>query len=1281
MSSPSAKVESLSSVPSPKALESAGMAKRHGPDSNWTDPEHLGRPKPAPFLKWGRAWPDLLTKRAKSGYFANRKSPLKLSAAMASLPIPLSLTLSSLAKTPSSKPSPSLFKQYLNSRPLQLFQPNTPSHFTALYKLPSPSSPVESSPQLSDDDNDPDFDEEDDEDDLDSEEYEPVSADIQDDSEQEEDDEDDEENAGVGVSGRDSRYEEFKWQRVERFRNEVREFGKDIIDVEELASVYNFRIDKFQRLAIQAFLRGSSVVVSAPTSSGKTLIAESAAVATVARGRRLFYTTPLKALSNQKFRDFRETFGDANVGLLTGDSAVNKDAHILIMTTEILRNMLYQSVGMDSSESALAHVDVIVLDEVHYLSDMSRGTVWEEIVIYCPKQVQLICLSATVANPDELAGWIGQIHGKTELVTSSKRPVPLTWHFSTKTSLLPLLNEKGTGINRNLLRNQWQLDSSGGDPYEDEGSWQRKSRKNKLNTSTRSKNGNNFNRRSQVPQVIDTLWHLKAKDMLPAVWFIFSRKGCDASVQYLEDFNLLNECEITEVELALKRFRLKYPDAIRESSVKGLLRGVAAHHAGCLPLWKSFIEELFQKGLVKVVFATETLAAGINMPARTAVISSLSKRTENGRILLNSNELLQMAGRAGRRGIDERGHVVVIQTANEGAKECYKALFSGLKPLVSQFTASYGMVLNLLAGAKITRSLPERVDSDVSRAGRTLEEARKLVEQSFGNYVGSNVMVAAKDELARVQNEIQMLASEITDEAIDKKSRKQLSKSAYQEIAYLQEELKGEKLIRTELRKRMELERINSLKPLLKELGRGHLAFICLQHTNSDGNLTQIPAVYLGEVDSLNTTKVKKMVNESDSFALNKDMMSEHGTEPSYHVALSSDNSWYLFTEKWVRTIYKTGFPNVALAIGDAVPSELMTVLLDKGEMQWEKVAESELGGLWSMEGSLETWSWSLNVPVLSSLSQDDEVVELSETYRTAIELYKDHRNKVARLKKKIARTEGFKEYKKILDVAKFTGEKIRRLNVRSRRLATRIEQIEPSGWKEFLQISNVIHEIRALDINSHVIFPLGETAAAIRGENELWLAAVLRNKILLDLKPAQLAAVCGSLVSENVRSWKNNSYVYEASTTVMNVITFLEEQRISLLELQEKHGVQIPCCLDSQFAGMVEAWASGLTWREIMMDCAMDEGDLARLLRRTIDLLAQVPKLPDIDPLLKSSAVKASSVMDRPPIKSYRLGADFFFLAGETGKASLCLQSDGLLRLLSWKAGEGSSAAFIIKK
>ncbi|KAK4376775.1 hypothetical protein RND71_003071 [Anisodus tanguticus] len=1028
-----------------------------------------------------------------------------------------------------------------------------------------------------------------------------------------------------------------------------------------------------------------------------------------------------------------ETFGESNVGLLTGDSAVNRDAQVLIMTTEILRNILYQSVVIASSDGGLLHVDVIVLDEVHYLSDISRGTVWEEIVIYCPKEVQLICLSATVANPDELAGWIGVdkskelnfdklkklcnsilrrleivwmlclflsvsavyifLHHMTELVASTKRPVPLTWHFSTKTALLPLLDDKGTSMNRKLSLNYLQYDESERELYRGEVSKRRKSRR----------------RENDVPQIIDTLWHLKARDMLPAVWFIFSRKGCDASVQYLEDCRLLDECEMSEVELAFKRFRIQYPDAVRVSAVKGLRRGVAAHHAGCLPLWKSFIEELFQRDLVKVVFATETLAAGINMPARTAVISSLSKR-----------------------GIDEKGHVVLVQTPYEGLEECCKVLFSGLQPLVSQFTVSYGMVLNLVAGAKVARRSSELDEIKVTRAGRTLEEARKLIEQSFGNYVGSIVMLAAKEELARIEREIETLTSEISEEAIDRKSQKLLTQPAYQEIAELQEELrflearvieKGSYSLSVfssgilwksnlvfsisytvfnhyffQLSK-MELERVFSLKPLLKELEDGHLPFMSLHYTDSDGVQHLVAAVCLGKVDTLNTEKLKSMVRDNDAFALKTVMenfeLGDSGGEDvksSYHVALGSDNSWYLFTEKWIRTVYRTGFPNAALTLDDALPRDIMAELLDKAEMQWQKLAVSELGGLWCMEGSLETWSWSLNVPVLSSLSEEDEVLRITYLRLSHAHILQKHsmscnylkhtmtqnqRNKVSRLKKRIARTEGFKEYKKIVDSAKFTEEKIRRLKVRSKRLIGRIDQIGPTGWKEFLQVSNVIHESRALDINIHVISPLGETAAAIQGENELWLAMVLQNKLLLDLKPAQLAAVCGSLVSEGIRlwPWKNNRnismrkmpnnpgiflsrdflldkevpdfkcqvvllvldlkttavwrlvalfdswivvlcFVYEPSTTVLNV---------RLIGRTKK--------LTSRASGKAWTWASGLTWKEIMMDCAMDEGDLARLLRRTIDLLAQVPKLPDIYSLLQTNAKSAANVMDRPPI------------------------------------------------
>ncbi|KAL9311269.1 DExH-box ATP-dependent RNA helicase DExH15 chloroplastic [Arabidopsis thaliana] len=1127
-----------------------------------------------------------------------------------------------------------------------ILNPNHLSFKSTLNSL----SPSQSQLYEEEDDDDEEEEDEDDDDEA-ADEYDNISDEIRN---SDDDDDDEETEFSVDLPTESARERvEFRWQRVEKLRSLVRDFGVEMIDIDELISIYDFRIDKFQRLAIEAFLRGSSVVVSAPTSSGKTLIAEAAAVSTVAKGRRLFYTTPLKALSNQKFREFRETFGDDNVGLLTGDSAINKDAQIVIMTTEILRNMLYQSVGMASSGTGLFHVDAIVLDEVHYLSDISRGTVWEEIVIYCPKEVQLICLSATVANPDELAGWIGEIHGKTELVTSTRRPVPLTWYFSTKHSLLPLLDEKGINVNRKLSLNYLQLSASEARfRDDDDGYRKRRSKKRGGDTSYNnlvnvtdyplSKNEINKIRRSQVPQISDTLWHLQGKNMLPAIWFIFNRRGCDAAVQYVENFQLLDDCEKSEVELALKKFRVLYPDAVRESAEKGLLRGIAAHHAGCLPLWKSFIEELFQRGLVKVVFATETLAAGINMPARTAVISSLSKKAGNERIELGPNELYQMAGRAGRRGIDEKGYTVLVQTAFEGAEECCKLVFAGVKPLVSQFTASYGMVLNLVAGSKVTRKSSGTEAGKVLQAGRSLEEAKKLVEKSFGNYVSSNVTVAAKQELAEIDNKIEILSSEISDEAIDKKSRKLLSARDYKEITVLKEELREEKRKRAEQRRRMELERFLALKPLLKGMEEGNLPFICLEFKDSEGREQSVPAVYLGHIDSFQGSKLQKMMSLDESFALNliedelaADEPGKPNVKPSYYVALGSDNSWYLFTEKWVRTVYRTGFPNIALALGDALPREIMKNLLDKADMQWDKLAESELGSLWRLEGSLETWSWSLNVPVLSSLSDEDEVLHMSKEYDNAAQKYKEQRSKISRLKKKMSRSEGFREYKKILENANLTVEKMKRLKARSRRLINRLEQIEPSGWKDFMRISNVIHESRALDINTHLIFPLGETAAAIRGENELWLAMVLRNKALVDLKPPQLAGVCASLVSEGikVRPWRDNNYIYEPSDTVVDMVNFLEDQRSSLIKLQEKHEVMIPCCLDVQFSGMVEAWASGLSWKEMMMECAMDEGDLARLLRRTIDLLAQIPKLPDIDPVLQRSAAAAADIMDRPPI------------------------------------------------
>jgi superfamily II RNA helicase len=476
----------------------------------------------------------------------------------------------------------------------------------------------------------------------------------------------------------------------------------------DLAQLFPFELDDFQKQAIAALDAGQSVVVCAPTGSGKTLIGEYAIHRALARGKRVFYTTPLKALSNQKLRDFREQFGVNRVGLLTGDLSINRDASVLVMTTEIFRNMLYGT-PIGQVGTSLVDVEAVVLDECHYMNDRQRGTVWEESIIYAPPLVQLVALSATIANSDQLTDWISQVHGPTQLIYSDFRPVPLVFHFCNPKGLFPLLDQKRKSINPRL-----------------------------------KPKGGRQRGRQDAPNLMAVVSQLQQRDMLPAIYFIFSRKGCDRAVTELEHLSLVNRAETAALKERIDAFLQRSPEAARSGQVEPLYRGIAAHHAGVLPAWKGLIEELFQDGLIKVVFATETLAAGINMPARTTVISSLSKRTDRGHRLLNASEFLQMAGRAGRRGMDELGHVVTVQTPFEGATDAAYLATAGADPLISQFTPSYGMVLNLLQT-------------------HSLQQAQELVERSFGNYLSTLYLrpqqQAIDDLLAeRERQQAQMMA-------------------------------------------------------------------------------------------------------------------------------------------------------------------------------------------------------------------------------------------------------------------------------------------------------------------------------------------------------------------------------------------------------------------------------------------------------------------------------------------------------------------------------------------
>ena len=462
---------------------------------------------------------------------------------------------------------------------------------------------------------------------------------------------------------------------------------------------FPFELDDFQKDACRCITDGKSVVVCAPTGAGKTVIAQHAIHCALEQGKKVFYTTPLKALSNQKYNDFSEKYGIDKVGLLTGDTSINRGAQIVVMTTEVFRNMLYGT-NFGSVTDNLKNVKYVILDEVHYMNDEQRGTVWEESIIYCPTNVQIVALSATVANADKLTEWINTVHSRTELINTDFRPVPLRFYYfdsSQPNTLLPLLTPNGT-LNKKIKPEKKEF-----------------------------KRGKAVQKSNTVKDVVR---NLHEKNMLPAIYFTFSRKKCDEQMEKCASLCLVTPKEQEEIRQIIDDYIAENPYLYKNKHIEYLMLGVASHHAGLLPGWKVLVEKLFQKGLIKVVFATETLAAGINMPARSTVISSISKRTDNGHRTLTPSEFLQMSGRAGRRGMDEIGYVVIVGTPFQTPEEVAELVLSDANPLESKFSPSYSMVLNLL----------QRF---------TLEEAKELVLKSFG-YFSSNYriepLLAVKDE-------------------------------------------------------------------------------------------------------------------------------------------------------------------------------------------------------------------------------------------------------------------------------------------------------------------------------------------------------------------------------------------------------------------------------------------------------------------------------------------------------------------------------------------------------
>ncbi len=441
----------------------------------------------------------------------------------------------------------------------------------------------------------------------------------------------------------------------------------------KFADTFPFELDPFQIEACHALENGKGVLVAAPTGAGKTIVGEFAVDLVINSGGKCFYTTPIKALSNQKFSELSEKYGESKVGLLTGDTSINSEAQIVVMTTEVLRNMIY------SNSSTINDLKYVVMDEVHYLADKFRGAVWEEILIHLSEAVQVISLSATVSNAEEFGEWLQTVRGDTEVIVSEIRPVPLYQHVLFGNRLVDLFGENHK-LNPELTRLER-------DSYRRvRGTWRDKPKGPKSLT------------RSEVIEKLDR------EGLLPAITFIFSRNNCDAAVRQClaAGIRLTNSQERSSIrEVVAKNIKsLAEEDLVVLGYYEwadALERGVAAHHAGLLPAFKVTVEELFQRGLVKAVFATETLALGINMPARTVVLEKLSKWNGEGHVAISPGEYTQLTGRAGRRGIDIEGNAVILWGNELDSTSVGGLASTRTYPLKSSFKPTYNMSINLIS--------------------------------------------------------------------------------------------------------------------------------------------------------------------------------------------------------------------------------------------------------------------------------------------------------------------------------------------------------------------------------------------------------------------------------------------------------------------------------------------------------------------------------------------------------------------------------------------------------
>jgi len=941
-------------------------------------------------------------------------------------------------------------------------------------------------------------------------------------------------------------------------------------------------------------------------------------------------------------------------------------------------------------------VFAVVFDEFHYMNDRDRGTVWEEATIISPPHILLVALSATIANTVEVKDWFNHVHGPTELVTSDYRPVPLNFGVCRRRGLEALFEPRTKTksddgkprrpvISSTLLDDPQVVDvlaksrfQQGSSEWKNKGSGRLSQILHNLDIILGSSSGYRRSHYAEVPSYPFIVRCLRRKDLLPAIIFIFSRDGCDRAAMEVssEDVPLVTEREAAVLNDKVDAFLSQHPNLVNEDRITLARQGIASHHAGMLPLWKCFVEDLFQQGLIKVVFATETLAAGINMPARTTVISSLSKRSgDEGHALLTTSQVLQMAGRAGRRGKDLLGHAIFARSPFEGPLHAYYLLTKGVDALESKFTPSYGMVLNLMKR-------------------RSLKDSQMLLEKSFGNFLKLQAQQRQGDTFTD------------SEDGGSGKSRKQQKQERMLALFNECKEILGsvdiDNLIKYQKfreKAKVELRNLNYMQQgrddyitrgIEEELAFASPGSIVLLQTPSNKTAAISPKSsrvstldYYLEAEDLDLELLLEQYEQNGSACLAEKRQLKNGvllglyphgiSDVPYYVVVTDSNTLYLVNASHIAAVSKVSLSQheefKSMMYGD----EMMQF---PDSAQWKKTGSKRF----KTEGNKRTLTAAKLLKAEEELAREElEKKKSSRSDSSDSESISSHpSNHVLHHHLRLSTDTSLEELESAIDeqkeqvlknLSELTSlelnsrpdrlelikagraysqlyEKYAKLDAQKKGLAVGDEDdvdgsaspkqggpdfFEPGSWEGFMSVATVLQEFGYLDEN-YKVTALGKLGAAVRTENEIWLSTVLMSEEVLRLQPQQLAAILAAVIVDSRN--RGDAYMdFELSRGADNACTNLLYLANRVISSQEQYSVSFPAWVDKLDAAMAETWASGLSWEEFMSRTSLQEGDVCRKLRRVMDVLRQIPHLPLIPDSLRLNARRAVTLMDRFPV------------------------------------------------